>query len=415
MKLGNRVGMLPLAFIVACSASGSVGEQSRRDGRTDQEPGGGPSTSRPDDANPAPGDLGGDGNPSTPPTQVCDVTDPHADHDGDGYSIAQGDCNDCDPNVNPGAYDVPGNGVDEDCNGIVDDEPELCDWGLPIKGDDPMDAARAIGLCRVAEGESWGVISAKWTGPDGNLPVAAPEACKQTGNNKQPPTVFPHPDSRGLLPKFGHVVRPQEGDLLLALSSGIAREGINDFSPMGEFMCTMGKAPPGFPQDAPDCPGVTTSSDTKAFDAIALELKVKVPTNAHGLSFLFNFFTYEWPDYVCKQYNDFFVALLDSKHPATPSHKNISFDSKGAPVSVNNAFVEVCELSNTGPVVGGKTFSCKLGPGELKGTGFDASSWGGNHAATSWRRRPPPSFRARSSRCASPFGIWATRPSTRRC
>ncbi|MFM7203210.1 MAG: MopE-related protein [Myxococcota bacterium] len=39
------------------------------------------------------------------------------DADGDGFSEAQGDCDDADANVHPGAYDIPGDGVDQDCNG----------------------------------------------------------------------------------------------------------------------------------------------------------------------------------------------------------------------------------------------------------------------------------------------------------
>lgn len=43
------------------------------------------------------------------------------DVDEDGYTVEQGDCNDDDAAVNPGADDICGDEIDQDCNGTVDD------------------------------------------------------------------------------------------------------------------------------------------------------------------------------------------------------------------------------------------------------------------------------------------------------
>ena len=42
------------------------------------------------------------------------------DHDGDGYSMAQGDCDDTNPAVHPGAIEICGDGLDNDCDGVAD-------------------------------------------------------------------------------------------------------------------------------------------------------------------------------------------------------------------------------------------------------------------------------------------------------
>lgn len=338
-----------LSTIFACSAAGGGG-----DGFEPGKSSGGPSGSGPG------GDPGATSgfNPSTgngTPGETC-LNAPDIDGDGDGFRGDEGDCNDCDRNSNPGAVEaVGGDGppADEDCDGVVDNII-FCDDGIAVADFDPYVGARALDLCSQArpDDRKHGVLEARYVRASGANAGGSPQV--------------------GVLAGFGPNVNVQGGQRMLAFSSGAARTPDQADSCDG-FSCTgygAGAAPQGFPQDVPNCPGAQNINDD-----VGLELKLRAPTNATGYGFNFKLYTFEYPEYICTEWNDQFITLV-SPPPPDSLNGNISFDKQNNPVSVNIAFFDVCP-------------GCALGDAELVGTGFDGSL-GDEGGATSWLETQAP-------------------------
>ncbi|EDM80847.1 hypothetical protein PPSIR1_28093 [Plesiocystis pacifica SIR-1] len=326
-------------------------------------------------------------------------TDENPDDDNDGWGVCDNDC--CDqvgpdcatPDVvNPGAFEVDGDDVDNDCDGQVDNPVPLCDAGLASNSSNPLDYARSIDLCQFTSENPplsqriWGVIDADLQRANG------------TGS--------PNANSRSIRPGFGNNNSPQAGSSFALMSSGFAAApGQTNPAHAGwETGNDMG-ADVGAPADwlaanggsFPNAPGCTISGNTNANDSVMLKVRVRVPTNANSFSAKFNFFSSEYPEYVCTSFNDFFITLVDSTDPDNPNDKNIAVYDDGNntwPVSVNigaaaDGLFTQCDNGTISCFGTPQNYNGCVSENGLLGTGFDAfaNACNGNDdvgGATGW-------------------------------
>jgi hypothetical protein len=300
------------------------------------------------------GDLDAWVNPEQDAT--CD-TSMFSDLDDDGFSRANGDCDDCKRDVGPAAYDFPGNGTDEDCSGQDATLAELtCDVRLQDDDLNPEDAVRALDLCGTKQGASSG---------------------RQGLNEVHFARLDPNKEGLGdprqlwLPERFGAIL-PRSGARLLVLSTGVARDvEADDYTSPCDAFSTEGVAPPeGFPQDSQACGRTPISQGALAFDDVVFELSLRAPINATAFAFDSLFLSYEYPDYVCSRYNDFFVVLMDPPPEQADEDDNILFDAQRDPVGVNSALLAVCEQAEARRVP--REIACAQGNALLKHTGYGA-------------------------------------------
>lgn len=314
-------------------------------------------------------------------TEGCDagVCAEPPDLDGDGFTVLTGDC--CETvaqcafpaQVSPAVVELPGNGVDDDCDGVVDRPPFVgCDQGLALgNASDAGDYARAMDVCE-------GLVSAEVLRGDGSPFPTAPAGI-------------------GIQERLGPIAA--RGDRLLVLTSGRANQpGLVGTASGAAPVSLSSCAAPGCLEDwlnasngaakaagelpsSPQCQA--GSADARAFDSVMLRLRLKAPPGARAFQVKARFYSLEYPEYVCTAFNDQVVFLSSSKAPGPADDNLLTFTSRGVswPIGINVAagtpLFQACETEAQRPDCWDRDVSqdsCREGPGALALTMFDRPS-----------------------------------------
>lgn len=312
------------------------------------------------------------------------MVDPCADVDGDGWDPCTGDC--CESPgecgsvppeyVNPGAYEVQNNGVDDDCNSATLDADPASTCSLSADFNmTAIELARAMDICSETTADpplpqkGWGLISASLLLADGTTPTG-PQLVNMTTYQT------------AALENYGNVIVPRYGATMAGLSSGRMRDtadaGWTAPSPGTDY--AVYSTPPlsytaahGGSLPSTGCGGACPTN-VQANDPVNLSLSIRVPTNAISLSFDVRYFYADYDSWYCTVYNDAFLGLLTSSASNLPTDRNIVHDALGNAVTSNNVYYEVCAPLGC--------HTCPSGAADLSGTGMDTVGGGGSNWIT---------------------------------
>jgi hypothetical protein len=293
------------------------------------------------------------------------------DCDEDGYAAPE-DCNDQNKGVNPAAYDFPGDGIDNDCDGTIDDPTIACETIPSENPGTPADFARAADVCPQPHFDP--LIKAEW----GEIKGYGPGERIWISDTKK--------EQVGIVTSFGNNM-PRQGRTMAGLATGPwgardPRSGV----PLDDTEFHINDACAEIPLDPNDCRALSYGSaggGVSVQDWAELRLWLKAPSNAGSGAIDFSFFSTEFNQFWNASLNDAFFVLVSSQKR---NGENVAIDGNGLGVTVNSGFFQLCPKA-PGPAglsqdkaaglqqCAGVDGDDSLGIfGSLRGTGYDGAA-----------------------------------------
>ena len=295
-----------------------------------------------------------DQNPEVSPGagEVCDdvdndcdgVVDEGCDEDGDDWCniylpvvgfpatcpFGPGDCYDGSADVNPAALEDPGDGFDNDCDGEVD---EAIQCPGPCTGH-TVDAY----LCALEMCLGPALISANFSSPTGDNINSAWEAVSHFGNA-----------NNDLAPFGGNSYG------LLASGPATGTQHSTDLSGGGSTADPFSKD--GHP----------------TYDNVEFKVVLQAPPSAKGFSIDYIFFSEEYHDWVCSEFNDKFYIFLQAPQTTNNVKTVVNYTACSNPGSYHDFIDENGEKKCYIAINTAYSEPCPNPPTNISGTGYDCS------------------------------------------
>jgi hypothetical protein len=167
------------------------------------------------------------------------------------------------------------------------------------------------------------------------------------------------PEQAAVVNSYGDSYMPKAGSAMATLATG-------EISALADKDLSIYDISTAHPLPGPNpADGCGQADPLEVQDMAKMVMKLKAPAGASGFQFDFNFMSAEFPEFLCTEFDDTFLVMLESQGLSG----NISFDENNNVISINTGFFDVCNPAN-GVSCGGAAELAGTGYGDRGGTGW---------------------------------------------